>query len=400
MGVGYKRPPRGSAFKKGRSGNPAGRSKGRRTLPALLKDLLNASVTVRSGEKTRQMSKAEAMLRVHVGKARQGDARALDTIVGILDLAGQFDELSDEERNKYGVIQVPAKLAVDEWKLLFGPDFEQQRQKYLAMPDIDPNYVPTAAEMRCNAFSKQLEIARDLCSSDDLDAALYAYHESLNIVREVSAAEPDNTLWWHCQACGVNGIGQVLLRQGHLKDAILAFREAHDLLRRICTARPDILAAQTDTASSLYRLADAGDNPVERLTEALGILKALNDRRQLEPQRIEWMREIEKELASITSMTTPGSLLQTDKLSKRVTRPVPMKFSTANAGKLNERVVGSSKKSALACDGVIVSEMQKTFEQWQKGIGKTRARSTKIRVPSPEPSPKAVHRKVGYNLDN
>ena len=399
FGVGYKRPPRSGRFTKGHSGNPAGRSKGRRNLPALLKGLLNASVTVRSGEKTRQMSKAEAMLRVHVGKARQGDGRALDTIVGILDLAGQFDELSDEERNKYGVIQVPAKLPVDEWELLFGPDFEQQRQKYLAMPDIvDPNYMPTAAELKYDAFAKQLNVGDELRTKSDFDAALTAYNEGLNIIRELNAAEPESTRWWHCQAYGVHRVGDVLQKLGHLTDAVLAFREGLDLLRRICVARPDILMAQTDTASFLCTLADAGDNPVSRLSEALKILNALHDRRQLDSQRIEWIGKIEKEL---NSMAMPGDLRQSNKAQTKVTRPVLAKDRTDKAGgSINGTIGGPSQKPASARDSAVVSEMQKTIEQWKKGDGKTQAHSAEILIPAPEPSPKAVHRKVGYNMDD
>ena len=279
MEVGFKRPPHSGAFKKGRSGNPSGRPKGRRSLPALLKRLLNASVAVRSGEITRRMTKAEAMLRIQVGKARQGDERALDTIIVILNLAGHFDELSDEERNKYGVVEVPPKLPQDEWDLLFGPEFEDQRQKYLAMPDlVDPNYVPTPTDLKYQAVVTRANAGDQLFTNGDLAGAQVVYQEALKLSREFSEAEPNEPRWWHLVSDGLHRVGYVLHIQNNPTGAIPVIREALDLVRKVSAVCPNAHQVKTETAVFLGLLAKLGDDPVGRFSEALEILKVQKDR--------------------------------------------------------------------------------------------------------------------------
>lgn len=81
--VGHKRPPKGSRFAKGTSGNPKGRPRGRyRTAP--YEAVLGQMVTIRDGAVEKQMSAAEAFM-LHLAKrGLEGDGpagRALMTTI-------------------------------------------------------------------------------------------------------------------------------------------------------------------------------------------------------------------------------------------------------------------------------------------------------------------------------
>jgi hypothetical protein len=82
--AGYKRPPVGSRFKSGRSGNPKGRPKGSRNLKTDVNNLLKKRVTIREGGKVRQASRQEAMLLSLYSKALAGDVKAANTIVNMV----------------------------------------------------------------------------------------------------------------------------------------------------------------------------------------------------------------------------------------------------------------------------------------------------------------------------
>jgi hypothetical protein len=64
-------------FKKGRSGNPKGRPKGSLSTATLLKEMFNASVPVREGDKRQFMTRAAAMIRGTARNGIRGDARSL-----------------------------------------------------------------------------------------------------------------------------------------------------------------------------------------------------------------------------------------------------------------------------------------------------------------------------------
>lgn len=81
--VGHKRPPKGSQFAKGESGNPKGRPRGRhRTAP--YEAVLGQMVTIRDGAVEKRMSAAEAFM-LHLAKrGLEGDGpagRALMTTI-------------------------------------------------------------------------------------------------------------------------------------------------------------------------------------------------------------------------------------------------------------------------------------------------------------------------------
>jgi hypothetical protein len=103
--VGYARPPHKSRFKKGKSGNPAGRPKGTRNLASELKRELANLVTVRENGESRRVSKRVAILKSLVAKALAGDVKAIRAVV---ELLAQFEHFegpvatasvsSDEQR--------------------------------------------------------------------------------------------------------------------------------------------------------------------------------------------------------------------------------------------------------------------------------------------------------------
>jgi Family of unknown function (DUF5681) len=68
--VGYKRPPEGSRFKAGRSGNPNGRPKGTRNLATDLTALMEKRVIIQEDGETRQVSAQQAMLLKVLSRSR------------------------------------------------------------------------------------------------------------------------------------------------------------------------------------------------------------------------------------------------------------------------------------------------------------------------------------------
>jgi hypothetical protein len=79
--VGYKSPPVANQFKKGVSGNPAGRPKGRRSFKTELREVLDAKVVVTEGGHKSKVSTTHAMLLRLRQQALNGDVRAIDRLL-------------------------------------------------------------------------------------------------------------------------------------------------------------------------------------------------------------------------------------------------------------------------------------------------------------------------------
>lgn len=90
--IGYKRPPKVSQFKKGRSGNPKGRPKGSNNFVTLLEQELGQSIVVNENGKKKTVSRMQAMVKRMVSGALQGETRAMLTLVEILRRTGRFEE--------------------------------------------------------------------------------------------------------------------------------------------------------------------------------------------------------------------------------------------------------------------------------------------------------------------
>lgn len=76
--VGRGKPPRETQFKRGRSGNSAGRPKGSPNVNKVIKKVLMRKINLTEGGRRKAMTKLEAMTTQLVNKAAQGDTRSIE----------------------------------------------------------------------------------------------------------------------------------------------------------------------------------------------------------------------------------------------------------------------------------------------------------------------------------
>jgi len=73
--VGYGKPPKNTRFKKGQSGNPKGRSKGRKNMRTIMTDVLNCNVTITENGHPRKVKYMEAFVKQMAAKGLNGSTR-------------------------------------------------------------------------------------------------------------------------------------------------------------------------------------------------------------------------------------------------------------------------------------------------------------------------------------
>lgn len=84
--VGYCRPPKHTQFKKGQSGNPKGRVRGRANAATVLKDAVSARVTIMEGGRRVKRSKLDIAFMQLANKIAAGDLKALGMFLRLLPL--------------------------------------------------------------------------------------------------------------------------------------------------------------------------------------------------------------------------------------------------------------------------------------------------------------------------
>jgi hypothetical protein len=90
--VGYRRPPLHTRFQPGQSGNPSGRPKGSPNLKTILEQVLKEQISLREGNVTKKITKAEAIIRGLVIGAMKSDSRSQATLFRLVEQIGQFEE--------------------------------------------------------------------------------------------------------------------------------------------------------------------------------------------------------------------------------------------------------------------------------------------------------------------
>ena len=90
--VGYGKPPDQTKFKKGQSGNPAGRPKGSRNLKSLINRELNTTITIEQAGKKRKIRRKEALIKSLVNDAIKGRDRPRDKVFDYVDRVETLDD--------------------------------------------------------------------------------------------------------------------------------------------------------------------------------------------------------------------------------------------------------------------------------------------------------------------
>jgi len=90
--VGPGNPPIHSRFRPGQSGNPAGRPRKERSLLKLIEAELDVEISLTENGETRRLSKREALAKLMVNGALQGDAKAVQTLIRFVGLGNANDE--------------------------------------------------------------------------------------------------------------------------------------------------------------------------------------------------------------------------------------------------------------------------------------------------------------------
>ena len=88
--IGYKKPPKRSQFKKGSSGNPAGRPKKSKELPDLLKEALDKTISIKSGTRLKKMSRRKVIAKSIVNDALQGDLATIKELLYYMNKEAEF----------------------------------------------------------------------------------------------------------------------------------------------------------------------------------------------------------------------------------------------------------------------------------------------------------------------
>jgi hypothetical protein len=81
--VGYGKPPVGTRFKKGVSGNPKGRPKGSLNVATVFTKTLRERVVINEGGQRKSVTKLEAALKQLVNKAASGDHRSCQQLIDL-----------------------------------------------------------------------------------------------------------------------------------------------------------------------------------------------------------------------------------------------------------------------------------------------------------------------------
>jgi hypothetical protein len=97
--VGYGRPPKETRFTPGKSGNPKGKPKGKRSLAAVVRKEVERMVEVVENGKKRRVSVQDAAMRRLVNEAiGRGNMAAMKTLFGLLTFVDPTVETENERR--------------------------------------------------------------------------------------------------------------------------------------------------------------------------------------------------------------------------------------------------------------------------------------------------------------
>jgi hypothetical protein len=133
--VGYRRPPRGTRFKKGQSGNPNGRPKAKLNATTVVKKQMARWVPIRENGMLRKVTCLEALVAKAVNEALQGRVKPLGELLKLLEAVKLFcpDQLAEP------LITAPSRVTIRIIKSGLKPDPDWTPQVDTHRPAFKPS---------------------------------------------------------------------------------------------------------------------------------------------------------------------------------------------------------------------------------------------------------------------
>jgi len=113
--IGFQKPPKGTRFVRGKSGNPKGRPKGSQNATTILDKACRERIRVTTNGKVRYLSKFEAAMLQLLNKAASGDLRATQMLLGWLTWRINAEQesvptISLQEKDKFVMDSIAARF--------------------------------------------------------------------------------------------------------------------------------------------------------------------------------------------------------------------------------------------------------------------------------------------------
>jgi hypothetical protein len=97
--IGFGKPPKRTQFKKGQSGNPRGRPKGKPNIATVLERALREKVVINENGRRKIITKLEASIKQLVNKAAAGDLRAMQQLAALKRAGEERAAVADTQGN-------------------------------------------------------------------------------------------------------------------------------------------------------------------------------------------------------------------------------------------------------------------------------------------------------------
>src|SRR5262249_35187611 len=110
-----------------------------------------------------------------------------------------------------------------------------------------------------------------------------------------------NAGWQRDLSVSYERVGDVLVAQGNLPEALKSFRDGLAIRDRLAQADPGNAGWQRDLVVSNWKLAAQGADAARRFAFIISTLRKLKEENRLAPAHARWLPEAEARLAKIQS---------------------------------------------------------------------------------------------------
>jgi tetratricopeptide (TPR) repeat protein len=235
---------------------------------------------------------------ITAARARLG---RLDTAGAQTVLGAKIAEIEESHRQRL-IPLLEEKAAVEQ----ISYDYTAAKATLNQVLALDPDRVWSWIELRrlsvtTGSLSVLNGIGDVLVAQGNLPEALKSFRDGLAIAEQLAQADPGNAVWQRDLSVSFNKIGDVLVAQGNLPEALKSFRDGLAIAEQRAQADPGNAGWQFDLVDSNWKLAENGDDAARRFALIISILRKLKEENRLAPAQEKWLPEAEAQLAKIQS---------------------------------------------------------------------------------------------------